>query len=409
MLFDFNLKSSFLLFFFLHGLIFSALLLQKGISHKHIPSRWLSLFIFLCTLYISPFMLGYANWYSTNPYRDILFYIPFQQLFLFPPVLYFYFKALLEPSYRFQKKDYLHFLPALIYLLYSIGIFLTDKVFLEQNYFYEDGKDKDFAFSYQLAGFISFFIYLILSLRTYQKYKSNIYNTYSYADSLILKWAQRFLLAFLLLIIIRVLLFILNPEWDEFGRKFWYYMLFSALFNYISIKGYVSAIRSTISYGRLFHNKPAEEVEKTDDTALANPDSKSFEQMDPQDLSHWKDKIEKLMLEEQFYSNPELSTFLIAQKLETHPKRISQVVNQAFQMNFNEYINSYRIQAVIEQIEKGEHINKTLLGIATDCGFNSKSTFNRAFKKHISMSPKEYIEKISQESVSNQDLKRKAP
>ena len=206
-----------------------------------------------------------------------------------------------------------------------------------------------------------------------------------------------------------MLLFILNPEWDEFGRKFWYYMLFSALFNYISIKGYVSAIRSTISYDKLFHNKSAEEVEKTDDTALANPDSKSFEQMDPQDLSLWKDKIEKLMLEEQFYSNPELSTFLIAQKLETHPKRISQVVNQAFQMNFNEYINSYRIQAVIEQIEKGEHINKTLLGIATDCGFNSKSTFNRAFKKHISMSPKEYIEKISQESVSNQDLKRKAP
>ena len=78
MLFDFNLKSSFLLIFFINGLVFSGLLFEKGMLHKHRPSIWLASFTLLCVLYISPFMLGYAGWYSRNPYREFLFYFPFQ-------------------------------------------------------------------------------------------------------------------------------------------------------------------------------------------------------------------------------------------------------------------------------------------------------------------------------------------
>ncbi len=402
MLFDFNLKSSFLLFFFLHGIIFSALLLERGINKNHIPSRWLSVFIFLCVLYISPFMLGYANWYSTNPYRNILFYIPFQHLFLFPPILYFYVRSLLEPSFTWRRTEFLHFIPAVLNILYSLVIFMADKVFLDEVYFYEDGKDKDFAFSYQLAGFISFFIYLMLSLRIYNTYKSNIY-----ADSLLIKWAQRFLIAFLLLILIRALFFIINPEWAEFGRKFWYYISFSILFYYISIKGYISSIRFTLPDDGSFANqRPDTEYVKVSDDDSEN--KKSSDPLSSEELNLWKSKIEKLMVEEQLYTHQELSTFLIAQQLDTHPKKISQVVNQAFQVNFNDYINTYRIHAVLEKIKQGEHIRKTLLGVATDCGFNSKSTFNRAFRKNMSISPREYVEMISKENGSNQDLKRRS-
>lgn len=405
MIFDFNLKSSFLFIFFVHGLVFFVLLFEKGIKGNHKPSLWLSFFTILCVLYILPFMLGYAGWYSKNPYRDILFYIPFQQLFLLPPVLYFYFKALLSPSIKLQKIDYFHFIPAIFYLIYSFIIFFTDKILLSQYYFYEDGRDKDFSFSYQATGFISLLIYLMLSLRIYNKYKANTYNTYSYADSIILKWAQQFLIAFLLLLIIRALFFVINPEWAKFGQKFWYYILFSILFYYVSIKGYFSSIRSITSLGAL----PVKLINDTEYDPISDINYfnvKSFELTNLQDLENWKLKIEKLMVEEQIFTNPALSTLDIAQKIETHPKKISQVVNQAFDMNFNDYINQYRANAIIEKIKKGEHSKKTLLGIAMDCGFNSKSTFNRAFRKHTSMSPKEFIQKLSNESVSNQDLRR---
>ena len=63
-------------------------------------------------------------------------------------------------------------------------------------------------------------------------------------------------------------------------------------------------------------------------------------------------------------------------------------------MNFNDFINTYRVEEVKKAFDNGEHKKTTLLGIAYDCGFNSKATFNRAFKKNAGFSPKEYLEKL---------------
>ena len=63
-------------------------------------------------------------------------------------------------------------------------------------------------------------------------------------------------------------------------------------------------------------------------------------------------------------------------------------------MNFNDFINNYRVEDVKKAFDKGEHKKTTLLGIAFDCGFNSKATFNRAFKKNTGISPKEYLKKV---------------
>jgi AraC-like DNA-binding protein len=62
-------------------------------------------------------------------------------------------------------------------------------------------------------------------------------------------------------------------------------------------------------------------------------------------------------------------------------------------MNFNDFVNQHRIEALLQKIAEGEHSIQTLISIALECGFNSKSTFNRAFKRATSLSPKEYIEK----------------
>jgi hypothetical protein len=136
MTFHFNYQSSFLLFFFLQGLVFAFLLLKKGREHNHQASRWLSLFVFLCCLYLCPWMFGHSNWYAMDGYREFLFFMPFQQLFLIGPVIYFYAQSLLDPSYRFQRKDWWHFGPALLYLLYSLVIFVVDHLVLDEYYFY---------------------------------------------------------------------------------------------------------------------------------------------------------------------------------------------------------------------------------------------------------------------------------
>jgi AraC-like DNA-binding protein len=399
MLFSFSLKSSILLIFFLHGIVFSTLLLIKKLQTKNKSSLWLGLFTVLCSFYIAPFMFGYAGWYSQQPYRNILFYIPFQQLFLLPPVLYFCFKTLLDKSFQFSKKDYIHFIPAAIYLIYSIAIFLTDKVILNEYYFYADGKDKDFSTWYQITGLISLSYYLIESLKTYYKYKTITYNVVSFADSVMFKWAKRFLIAFLLLIAIRIIFFIVNPEWDEFGKKFWYYVCFSILFYYMSISGYTNSILSVTSFKDSPVNSNTDlefEADNNIETAflLTSPDNEKLEEKNEiPDLDIWKEKIENLMVVDKMYENPELVISDLSNILGTHSKKISQVINQGFNMNFNDFVNHHRIKALLQKIEEGEHNIQTLLSLAFECGFNSKSTFNRAFKKATSLNPKEYIEK----------------
>jgi AraC-like DNA-binding protein len=345
-------------------------------------------------------MLGYAGWYSQQPYRDILFYIPFQQLFVLPPVLYFYFKTLLDRSFQFSRKDYVHFIPASIYLIYSLIILLSDKVILNEYYFYKDEKDKDFSLWYQIAGLLLLGYYLVKSLKTYYNYKRITYNEVSFAEAVMFRWAKRFLVTFLMLITIRILFFILNPEWDEFGKKFWYYLSFSILFYFISISGYANSILSVTFFKDTATNSDTDlnlEIDHDIRVGLnlttTNTKNIKDDKFEIPDLNIWKEKIEILMIIDKIYQNPELVISDLSSKLGTHSKKVSQVINQGFSLNFNDFVNHHRIRAVLQKIEEGEHTIQTLLSLALDCGFNSKSTFNRAFKRATSLSPKEYIEK----------------
>jgi AraC-like DNA-binding protein len=88
---------------------------------------------------------------------------------------------------------------------------------------------------------------------------------------------------------------------------------------------------------------------------------------------------------------PELSLTDLAKQLKTNPSILSKLINEGFGQHFNDFINEYRIRELMGKLKQGEHKQQTLLGLALDCGFNSKATFNRSFKKLTSMSPKEWM------------------
>ena len=104
MVYDFNFYSSLLLITFSQGIIYSLLLLKKGVSSGNKSNYWLSVFVFLCSCYVAPWMLGFAGWYDNQPYRDFMFYTPFQHLFFIGPVIFFYTQSLLNPAFRFGKR-----------------------------------------------------------------------------------------------------------------------------------------------------------------------------------------------------------------------------------------------------------------------------------------------------------------
>lgn len=111
------------------------------------------------------------------------------------------------------------------------------------------------------------------------------------------------------------------------------------------------------------------------------------------ELETWKPKIERLMAEH-LYLDPELSLKSMAERLGTNSSVLSRVINQGYEVNFNDFINAYRVKAVRRALENGDHHTHTLPGIAQNCGFSSKATFNRAFKKHCHLSPSAYLRQL---------------
>lgn len=351
-------------------------------------------------MYITPHMLGYANWYAQKTTREILFFIPFMQVFLIGPVVFIYTRYVLNEEFRFSKKDCWHFAPAILYGIYSIVVFVMDKLILNEFFFYADGRDKDLADWYQFLGLTSMSIYLIMSLKIYFSYRNKIFNELSYAESILLVWVRNFMISFLLLIVLRGLFFIFNPDWGEFGSQFWYYISFSLVFTYVGIAGYshsikLEAIRETSV--RIQDANQALGVSQSKKVLLDETKAIQEEKqlLSDEEVNLWMAKLQALMKETKLYENPKLSLFDLADQLDTYPKVISTTVNKGFEMNFNDFVNKYRTEAVQEKLKNGEQESKTLLGIAMECGFNSKATFNRAFKKNTSKSPKEYLNSLN--------------
>lgn len=377
--FYFNSKSVTLLFFFLQGLIFSIVLLKKGIELEKRSGRWLSAFIFLCALSLSPWMFGYAGWYGIDGYREALFFIPTQHFFLLGPLIYFYSKILMTPSFEMSKADYFHFLPGLFYILFSVMVFVVDVLILDEIYFYADGRDKDLNPAYQFAGTAWMLIYLIISSRLYFDYRERIVNEFSFADMISFGWLKRFLLALSVILAARIIFLLIYPDWGNFGAKFWYYVIFSVLFYYIALTGLMNTIRLSIPFVL-----PKDQPEPVDEIPV----------QEMENIDEWKVKINELMVGKNLYRNPLLSLTDISGEMNISRKQASAIINQGFGMNFNDYVNSFRINEIKERFEHGEAEDFSVLGIALDSGFNSKTTFNRAFKKYTGLTPKSYIQKL---------------
>ena len=93
------------------------------------------------------------------------------------------------------------------------------------------------------------------------------------------------------------------------------------------------------------------------------------------------------MEDDKLYQQPNLNLNEVAQVLRCNPKQLSKLINEEFDQNFSDYINQYRIEEVKQKLHLKEYEHYTILAIAMDAGFNSKSSFNAVFKKSTGLTP----------------------
>lgn len=103
------------------------------------------------------------------------------------------------------------------------------------------------------------------------------------------------------------------------------------------------------------------------------------------------DQLKNLMETEKLYLDVELSLKKAADQLNTNTKYLSQVVNHQGGVNFQQFVNYYRVEEAKRKIVKDTLSNLTLYGIALQCGFKNKSTFYKVFKEFTGFTPKDFV------------------
>jgi AraC-like DNA-binding protein len=389
--FEFGLRSSLLLIFFTHLLVYALLFWKRGFAYQRLSDRLLGTFFFLSSLFIFPWMSGFAGWYDTQPYREILFYMPFVQALFFGPLLFLYLKSLTNTNYSITKKDWLHFLPGSILLLWSFIVFVVDKVILGHYYLMNGKTDPDFDSWYGFTWSISLLVYLFLAIKYYRQYI--VFSEYelSFADSASFIWLRNFLYAFSLLAFLLFSEHILGLFIELHYVRSWYYFLaFACITYYMAISAYSAKPVSLFKLNfepelLLAYREPLQII-----ASKAMQDQ--VIQEDQQWMERWKTQLIELMEKDKVYLDPELTLTGLSRKTGTNPSLLSKVINSCFGQNFNDYINTYRVQETIRLMADERYRYLNILIIAYDAGFNSKSTFNRAFKKTTGMIPKIYLE-----------------
>ncbi len=124
--------------------------------------------------------------------------------------------------------------------------------------------------------------------------------------------------------------------------------------------------------------------------SINNKDKLKKELIGEDRWSGLKIKLTELMVEKSIYTNPDLTLSDVAVYLGTNTHYVSKLINEGFKKSYNDYINAYRVNAFIEAIKTDTEDN-TFLYYAFKVGFNSKSAFNRAFKKVTNTTPSEYF------------------
>ena len=378
---SFNLYSTPLLLLVLQAYVFAALLLMRYFNQKYLPALLLALLIFITGYHRTTYTIGFMEWYDTYRNTKINYWLIALSLAV-GPLLYFYVKSITTSNFRFKKKDFYHFVPVSLFVIYKISIFIYDASlpgFDEtQNGYLKIHLDEKYV--QPLVGIVEslqMLLYLTFTLQLYYAYKKKIQHFFSNTYAIELDWIRNFLFIYSFLFLYSIFEGVIGDLIvDLHWTQRWWYQFFSALaIIYIGIKGYFTDTNTLKNLN--FEVIPSSEKKNIDSTK----DNSILEN---------KAKLEQFMNDEKPFLNPDLNLKELSKMLKVSVPVLSETINSGFQKNFNDFINGYRVKAVQDMLKEGKQKQLSLLGIAHECGFNSKATFNRVFKKLTNSSPSEY-------------------
>ncbi|HTQ64340.1 MAG TPA: helix-turn-helix domain-containing protein [Puia sp.] len=360
----------------LQGFILSSLLF---FSKKKQPSnRILSVLIFLISLASFKLYSYYHGWFNSGLWEMI----PMIIVMPIGPLIYFYTKSFLDPSFKITKKERLQFWPVIIDLVPSFTILIYIIIFLTSVRKPAPAPWGNFIDNYNtysdIPRWISITFYLWLSHKYLLKTKEKN-NTVLNGQAIDYKWLRQLIRIFLIFQVIWFLFLIpyVIPKYYDtlMSTVDWYpvYIPLAIIVYWLGIKGYIVS-----------HHE----------YATAKKTGSINSQLSASDISEFVSLLKKSMAEDKLYLNPGLTLNTVSEHTGIASKMISAVLNQHIHKSFNEFVNEYRVEAFKEKILQPDMNHLTISGIAFECGFNSQATFQRTFKQFTGFSPSAFRDQL---------------
>lgn len=424
MLLEFNYHSSLLLFGFAQAFIYSAFLLLRARREERTMDYLAAAILITGALYVAQWMLGFGGWYDSHDWRTtLMFYMQWNNLLLLGPLVWLYFRALTNVEFRWKRQHWLHFLPWAILFLKPLIIFGYDMIYFHLmlgrplEFFYGTrGPLSEWDHNTYLLIFDILFVavrihlisYLVLTLLDFRAYKKYLQQEFSNTAQLSFGGLRVALYLGLFGIVLVTLLNVLGYIFSFDYAQAWNSFFVMSVFIYF---GAIQFFHLSPSLTRRLRFDPAQaldsEVEHNEANAIpdqAVPASLNVLNEELSELLPLARKLLKHIQQSEVYLQPELSLSELAKQLKTNTSQMSRVINSVYRQNFNDFVNAFRCQAFVKGLQRGEHHQHTLLGMALESGFNSKATFNRAFKKQYGISPGQAAKSIDKGEELNPEF-----
>lgn len=368
-----SLRTTPLQFAYFFALLFFLLLFFRGIKQERLADKILGFLLFLLAFEIQDYTFGFAGinilWNELNGF-------PRGLTLLIGPTLYFYLKAQTNSSFKLQWIHSLHLIPWLIKVGIELPIFLQGQEAVQA--FQMSDTAVVLGTLNRVVRYASYIIYFYLSLRIYRAYRSWSVQHVSNAETISFQWFRNVVVGIITSFVVKEGISTFSNIYDlSFYKDWWWNLVMGAVILYIGLKGYTQHQPNHIDFSfgsddTLDNKIPADKDQTAEDAALA-------------------ERIVSYVQTHKPYLKPDLSIAQFSKQLGYSMAEVSAYINKTYGKNFNDYINGHRVAEFKVQVNEPENKDYTLLAIALDCGFNSKSTFNRAFKKTEGMSPKEWL------------------
>ncbi|MFD1257348.1 helix-turn-helix domain-containing protein [Mucilaginibacter terrae] len=373
------LLRSFILTGAVNGLFFILLLLTK--ERRSGADKLLSFWMGLIAVQL---FFYYDNLFA-QPVLPINFQIPFFATPLISSaVLYFYIKQLAFGEPFNWKSKLIHLLPYLLFNLGCFYIYYTGKnALVLANGFPHFSSGVNKSMTYILTGLLALIpgYYSFAALFLLLKYQKVLPDNYSFTERISLNWLKWMVIALLTLF---TGLFILI----KYGRSLgWvdHQNLFAVVGAILTL--YVFFIGFLGFRQQSFNKADVQSLPVTVEEPLSSYKNSGLNEARLEELYNI---LVLHMVQQQPYLEDTLTLRTLAMQLNITPNQLSQVINQKTESNFFTFINSYRVEEVKTKLTDPAMAHYSILSIAFDCGFRSKSAFNKIFKEATGLTPAEY-------------------